>query len=872
MIAARSMGTKNGKNANKDRKASTEMTLEERSEIMNSKIDQMIADFYNPHIDVDNYADSPDVIKLYVTLAARLNKISSSSWFNGFIIGCICVAGVLVGIQTYESLSDNTILLALDNVILVIFSTECVIKIIAEGTAPHRYFIGREWRWNVFDFVIVVLCLPIWGSAFGGAALLRMMRLMRVMKIVRKIPQLHMIIMGLIGGLKSIGYILLLLLLVFYLYAIAGIYAFRQNDPWHFGNLFIAMNTLFRLSTLEDWTDVMYINYFGCDGYDAGMYVLHHNNTQLQCNASQIYDGMTSSEIETSRTMSKFLSAFYFVTFIVVSALVMLSLFVGTITMSMTESMHRMKFEAEELERRELIEKARYRAGQMVGGDISCMDRGGEKSNGSETIDTEHLSRDEIRDRIKIQHAMAKVWTDVDLNKLTFVDAGNQELTHPLSLAYYHLAQHCHKLIDDPRFSGFITYVILLAGVVVGLQTDELVLETMGNELAIVDGLILSIFSVEVVLKFIAQDFRPWIYFRSHWNTFDLCIVVGSFLPGSGSLLTVLRLLRLLRVLKLVKHLPQLKVIVSALIKGLGSIGYIGIIMVLVYYVFSILGIILFRDNDPWHFGTLHFSMLTLFRCSTLEDWTDVLYINMYGCDSYGYEDYKRFGYTCTHGPQPVLSCLYFCTFIVVGALVLITLFIGVVTTSMEVATDEMNAEKDLLDRVERMRVKFELDVEDIEQFTVVFKILDCDGSGQVDEEELRIGLASIGHRISKAEIKAMLMSIDEDGSGEIDLAEFVQFMSTQKQNSDQKQKKEAEALSSVNEEVGRRPSLMRSDTVDILDDIESSSRVENTTTGTRALGSADYVIEDLDREGHRTKKTTTPASAKAYKVAPTHQ
>lgn len=29
--------------------------------------------------------------------------------------------------------------------------------------------------------------------------------------------------------------------------------------------------------------------------------------------------------------------------------------------------------------------------------------------------------------------------------------------------------------------------------------------------------------------------------------------------------------------------------------------------------------------------------MITLFRCSTLEDWTDVMYINMHGCQYYGY-------------------------------------------------------------------------------------------------------------------------------------------------------------------------------------------------------------------------------------------
>ena len=31
--------------------------------------------------------------------------------------------------------------------------------------------------------------------------------------------------------------------------------------------------------------------------------------------------------------------------------------------------------------------------------------------------------------------------------------------------------------------------------------------------------------------------------------------------------------------------------------------------------------------------------MLSLFRVATGEDWTDIMYINMYGCDKYGYSD-----------------------------------------------------------------------------------------------------------------------------------------------------------------------------------------------------------------------------------------
>ena len=52
----------------------------------------------------------------------------------------------------------------------------------------------------------------------------------------------------------------------------AGIYLFGANDPWHFGDLATAMLTLFRCATLEDWTDVMYINIYGCHRYGGGIY------------------------------------------------------------------------------------------------------------------------------------------------------------------------------------------------------------------------------------------------------------------------------------------------------------------------------------------------------------------------------------------------------------------------------------------------------------------------------------------------------------------------------------------------------------------------------------------------------------------------
>jgi len=213
---------------------------------------------------VDTWRDpqcaSNPISRAWMTLSQKINLIAYGEKFGAGILFCIIIAGVLVGMQTYEGMEDDPIVTMVDNIILGVFTFECFLKIFAEGWAIWSFWTGPEWKWNNFDFIVVALCMPFAKSLTGGnVAVLRLMRLARLVKLVKKVPQLQMIIMGLAGGIKSIGYILLLLFLVFYLYAILGMFMFKENDPWHFGNLQITLLTLFRAATMEDWTDIMYI-------------------------------------------------------------------------------------------------------------------------------------------------------------------------------------------------------------------------------------------------------------------------------------------------------------------------------------------------------------------------------------------------------------------------------------------------------------------------------------------------------------------------------------------------------------------------------------------------------------------------------------
>jgi voltage-gated sodium channel len=247
-------------------------------------------------------------------------------------------------------------------------------------------------------------------------------------------------------------------------------------------------------------------------------------------------------------------------------------------------------------------------------------------------------------------------------------------------------------VVDSAAFQRFIMAVIVFAGVLVGLETYPGVVARHGTVLHLLDQLVLSIFVVEIVLKMAAQAPRPWRFFHDGWNVFDFLIVAACFLPVDAHYVTVLRLARLLRVLKLVRALPRLQILVGAILRSIPSMGFVALLLFLVFYVYAVAATFLFGDNDPIHFGTLQTSLLSLFRAVTLEDWTDLMYIQMYGCAAYGYEGSEAL---CTASSgNPVLGALFFVSFILIGTMIMLNLFIGVIMNGMSQAQAEREAEE----------------------------------------------------------------------------------------------------------------------------------------------------------------------------------
>ena len=87
--------------------------------------------------------------------------------------------------------------------------------------------------------------------------------------------------------------------------------------------------------------------------------------------------------------------------------------------------------------------------------------------------------------------------------------------------------------IEKVSFSRFITVVILINAITLGMETDREMMAAYGHFLIMLDRIALGIFVVELLLKFFVYRLS---FFRAGWNVFDFIIVGIALVPASGPL------------------------------------------------------------------------------------------------------------------------------------------------------------------------------------------------------------------------------------------------------------------------------------------------------------------------------------------------
>jgi len=250
----------------------------------------------------------------------------------------------------------------------------------------------------------------------------------------------------------------------------------------------------------------------------------------------------------------------------------------------------------------------------------------------------------------------------------------------------------CTQIVLNQNFHHFINIFIIFSSVIVGIETNKKFIFEFEIEFQIINLVIQYIFVTEIIIRYLARWDNPKGFFFDSWNIFDLSLVVFSFLQF-GPFAYVLRLLRLARLARILRDVHQLRIICLSLVHSVKPTGFVCLLLFLLIYVYGVIGHTIFSENDPIHFGTLAVSMSSLLQTS-FEGWSDVLFIQMYGCKDYGYTSY---GHLCNNPTsKPIISLIFFLSFIVINGLVIMNLIIGIIIHNMEMVKNKMSEEDDI--------------------------------------------------------------------------------------------------------------------------------------------------------------------------------
>jgi voltage-gated sodium channel len=182
------------------------------------------------------------------TPRARAARLVLSPLFQRVVIGLILLNAVTLGLETSKSImaSWGGLLLALDRVLLVLFTIELAIRIYA--------FRDRFFRdpWGLFDFVIVAIS---WMPDSGALSVLRALRVLRVLRLISIVPSMRLVVEAMLKALPGMGSIVLLMALIFYVFAVMATKLYGDLAPERFGTMGNSLFTLFQMMTLESWAE-----------------------------------------------------------------------------------------------------------------------------------------------------------------------------------------------------------------------------------------------------------------------------------------------------------------------------------------------------------------------------------------------------------------------------------------------------------------------------------------------------------------------------------------------------------------------------------------------------------------------------------------
>lgn len=177
-----------------------------------------------------------------------LTRIIKHPRLEQFTIALIIINAITLGLETVKPVmaSYGGLLHTIDNIILGIFVVELLGRI-----AVNRLAFFKD-PWSLFDFFVVGIALL---PATDSLSVLRALRILRVLRLLTIVPSLRKVTAGLVSAMPGMGSIAGLLAIVFYVFAVMATKLYGDTNPELFGTLGQSAYTLFQAMTFDNWSD-----------------------------------------------------------------------------------------------------------------------------------------------------------------------------------------------------------------------------------------------------------------------------------------------------------------------------------------------------------------------------------------------------------------------------------------------------------------------------------------------------------------------------------------------------------------------------------------------------------------------------------------
>uniref|UniRef100_A0A8C6US49 Voltage-dependent T-type calcium channel subunit alpha-1H n=1 Tax=Neogobius melanostomus TaxID=47308 RepID=A0A8C6US49_9GOBI len=554
-------------------------------------------------------------------------------------LNCITIALERPGIQLH---SKERVFLSVSNyVFTVIFLAEMTIKVVALGFC----FGGQNYlqsSWNVLDGVLVFVSLvdilvtlayTSGNKILGILRVLRLLRTLRPLRVISRAPGLKLVVETLITSLRPIGNIVLICCAFFIIFALQGkFYHCEGLDTKNITNKSNCLEANYR------WIRRKY-NFDNLVQALMSLFVLSCKDGWVNI----MYDGLDAVGVDQQpvRNHNPWM-LLYFISFLLIVSFFVLNMFVGVVV----ENFHKCRQDQEE-------EEARLRR--------SKENRGAEAKQRPYYADYSPV-------RLSIHTLCTSHYLDLFI---TFIICIN---VFTMSIEHYNQPKYLEEVLK------YCNYVFT------------------------------CIFVIEALLKLVAFGIQR--FFKDRWNQLDIAIVALSImgitleelkmsaaLPINPTIIRIMRVLRIARVLKLLKMAKGMRSLLDTVMQALPQVGNLGLLFMLLFFIYAALGVELFgklecNEHNPCEglsrhatFENFGMAFLTLFRVSTGDNWNGIMKDTLRECRV---EDRQCLTYL------PLVSPIYFVTFVLMAQFVLVNVVVAVLMKHLEESNKEAKEDAEI--------------------------------------------------------------------------------------------------------------------------------------------------------------------------------